>query len=670
MRGNAIYRNSSFDLDLANDGATANDNGDGDTGANNKQNYPQLGSTSTSGASLVVNLTLNSAAGAYQVDFYSGGEDDGDDDDCGAEKRGVYNPALYLGSATVNASSSQQTVTFTPVGLSAEGTLVATATSAGGDTSETVELHTLRQQQANRCSRVRDDERGHGCDRDVDRHRPERPVSAHVCNRNAAHQGDTRADRARRVHREPLHRHGSVHAGGERKRLRLVHVHGEGRNDTSPAATASVAVAAVNDTPSFAKGADQLVLEDAAPQSLAGWATGISKGPADESGQTLTFLVSNDNNGLFSTQPAVAPNGTLTYTPAANANGTATVTVKLQDNGGGADTSASQTFTISVTAVNDAPSFVKGADQTVLEDSGAKAVPAWATAVSRGPSNESSQALTFVVTNGNAALFSTAPALTATGDLSFTPAPNANGSATVTVKLQDDGGGTDTSPSQTLTITVKPVNDVPSFTKGVDQTMLEDAAAQSVTGWASSLSAGPADESSQTLSFDVSNTNNSLFSAQPAVAPDGTLTYTPSANANGAATVTVTMHDSGGTADGGVDTTAPQTFMITVTAVNDPPAFTKGGDKTVLEDPGAQVVDGLGHRPLCGACGRSAQTLTFTVTNDNNALFAAQPAVSDTGRLTYAPAPNANGSATDGERSRTTVGRRTPGRHDRPRRRS
>ena len=30
------------------------------------------------------------------------------------------------------------------------------------------------------------------------------------------------------------------------------------------------------------------------------WATGIAAGPADESGQALTFLVTTDNNGLFS----------------------------------------------------------------------------------------------------------------------------------------------------------------------------------------------------------------------------------------------------------------------------------------------------------------------------------------------------------------------------------
>ena len=36
--------------------------------------------------------------------------------------------------------------------------------------------------------------------------------------------------------------------------------------------------------------------------------------------------------------------------------------------------SPTQTFDITVTNVNDAPSFTKGADQTVLEDAGAQTV--------------------------------------------------------------------------------------------------------------------------------------------------------------------------------------------------------------------------------------------------------------------------------------------------------
>lgn len=58
--------------------------------------------------------------------------------------------------------------------------------------------------------------------------------------------------------------------------------------------------------------------------------------------------------------------------------------------------------------------------------------------------------------------------------------------------------------------------------------------------------------------------NPGLFAVQPAVAPDGTLTYTPNLLALGVATVTVRAVDTGGTADGGTDTSAPQTFTITI----------------------------------------------------------------------------------------------------------
>src|SRR6185295_14037777 len=79
------------------------------------------------------------------------------------------------------------------------------------------------------------------------------------------------------------------------------------------------------------------------------------------------------------------------------------------------------------------------------------------------------------------------------------------------------------------------------------------------------------DEAAQALDFIVASSNAPLFSAQPAISSTGTLTYTPAPNANGSATVTVRLHDNGGTAGGGVDTSAPQTFTITITPVNDAP---------------------------------------------------------------------------------------------------
>ena len=169
-----------------------------------------------------------------------------------------------------------------------------------------------------------------------------------------------------------------------------------GGDDTSGPQFFDINITPVNDPPSFLKGANQTVLEDAGAQSVGGWATSISRGPPDEALQTLTFnITSNTNPTLFSAGPAVASNGTLTYTTAADANGSATIGVDLQDNGGtangGDDTSGIQTFTITVTPVNDAPSFVAGADQTVLEDAAAQSSAGWASGFDPGPANESAR---------------------------------------------------------------------------------------------------------------------------------------------------------------------------------------------------------------------------------------------------------------------------------------
>ena len=299
---------------------------------------------------------------------------------------------------------------------------------------------------------------------------------------------------------------------------------GFGGTDT---AALIVNVEGINDAPSFAAGANEVVLEDAGAQSVASWATGIDDGDSAVT-QALTFNVTNNTNmALFSVQPAIAADGTLSYTPAADANGSATITIELMDDGGtangGANTSAPQIFTIDVLAVNDEPSFTAGANELILEDAGAQTVPGWATGISAGPPDEVAQTLTFNITNNtNMALFSVQPAVDASGQLTYTPATNANGLAIITLELMDNGGtangGDDTSPTQQFLIDVQAVNDEPSFTAGPNEIVLEDAGAQTVPGWATGISAGPADEVGQTLTFNITgNTNMALFSVQPAV---------------------------------------------------------------------------------------------------------------------------------------------------------
>ena len=83
---------------------------------------------------------------------------------------------------------------------------------------------------------------------------------------------------------------------------------------------------------------------------------------------------------------------------------------------------------------------------------------------------------------------------------------------------------------------------------------------------------GAPEETGQTvLAYTVSAVSNpGLFTTSLAVATDGTLTYTPAANTSGTSTFTVTVQDDGGTANGGQDTSAPQTLPSRLQLTDNP----------------------------------------------------------------------------------------------------
>ncbi|MEE4175687.1 MAG: Ig-like domain-containing protein, partial [Xanthomonadales bacterium] len=337
------------------------------------------------------------------------------------------------------------------------------------------------------------------------------------------------------------------------------------------------------------------------------------------------------------------------------ANGVATVSVAVQDDGGtdngGVDTSPTQQFAITVTAVNDAPSANYGGDQEVLEDAGAQVVAGFASGFDAGPGEDDQSLVAYLVSNDNNALFAVQPTLATDGTLSYTPADDASGVATVSVQVQDDGGtdngGVDTSPTQQFAITVTAVNDAPDVTLGADQSVAEDAGAQSVPAFATGfVPGGGDDEAGQAIAdFLVSNDNNGLFATQPDIANDGTLSYTPADDQSGSATVSVRVQDDGGTDNGGVDESTVKTFVITVEGVNDTPTVTLAGDQQVNEDAGGQTIAGFASGFDPGQDEDGQAIADFVVSTDNPALFAVQPDIANDGALSFTPADDANGEA-------------------------
>jgi hypothetical protein len=61
-----------------------------------------------------------------------------------------------------------------------------------------------------------------------------------------------------------------------------------------------LAVAGANHAPTFLKGPDLVISQNAGPQNFTNWATAISPGPSDETAQHLQFSLTNNNAALFS----------------------------------------------------------------------------------------------------------------------------------------------------------------------------------------------------------------------------------------------------------------------------------------------------------------------------------------------------------------------------------
>lgn len=207
-----------------------------------------------------------------------------------------------------------------------------------------------------------------------------------------------------------------------------------------------------NEQPDFTASNPADVNEDAGEVVVSNWAsfrpTVESDINAEEaSQQVLRYVVSNVSNpSLFARLPEINVNGDLIYTPAENTSGSSSFEVAVQDNGGiangGVDQSAFQTFTITITDVNDAPTI----DQVANFEMEATAdVSVSLTGISSGSPLED-QALTVTATSSNPSIISLdANAISynsadATGTLAFTSQPNATGNVTITVTVQDDGG--------------------------------------------------------------------------------------------------------------------------------------------------------------------------------------------------------------------------------------
>ncbi|KAI9549369.1 hypothetical protein GHT06_003735 [Daphnia sinensis] len=294
------------------------------------------------------------------------------------------------------------------------------------------------------------------------------------------------------------------------------------------------------------------------------------------SGYSIVGITGPFTIGTPATIPSIGTivvngDGSFTFTPEANYNGTVPViTYMVSDENGGTDTGD---LAITVTAVNDAPVAVDDTITTLEDFPVSGNILTNDTDVEGNTLTVSGYSIVGITGPFTIGTTETIPSIgtivvNADGTFTFTPIANFNGTVPViTYTVSDGNGGMD---SGDLTITVTSVNDVPV---AVDD-IISSSGDSPVSG---NVLTNDTDVEGNTLTvsgysilgltgpFTIGTTETIPSIGTILVNSDGTFTFTPVANYNGAVPViTYTVSDGNGGTDTG-------DLTITVTAVNDVP---------------------------------------------------------------------------------------------------
>ena len=362
----------------------------------------------------------------------------------------------------------------------------------------------------------------------------------------------------------------------------------------------TISVVGVNDMPRFVKPSDLYVLQAAGLQHVSAWVRNMSVGPSNEASQTYELsvvelpsapgtLTSFDLSPRL-TVSVVDAAATLEYKLNDAFSGVAQLSVCMQDSGGtengGVDKYCTP-FAIVVSAVNQKPTFVAAKDVTILEGS-SPTLKQWLTQLSPGFGEESRQSVASATLScaPNSILLA-APIVSQLSDLSIRTAQDAYGDVTCNVTAQDNLG---LSSSEPVSIHVLPVNDAPTFSALFVYLKLK--AGDEYAGlFSNSTSAGPANEAGQKVWFTVlvaDNVSGGYLASTPWIDAAGFfhVVASPAVSVSGAAKLLVTLHDDGGTSNGGVDASSDVVLTVWVEAPVLPFTWTPGPPVVVLEDQG------------------------------------------------------------------------------------
>eukprot|EP01065_Artemidia_motanka_P011916 TRINITY_DN16500_c0_g1_i1.p1 TRINITY_DN16500_c0_g1~~TRINITY_DN16500_c0_g1_i1.p1 ORF type:complete len:1908 (+),score=472.40 TRINITY_DN16500_c0_g1_i1:44-5725(+) len=303
-----------------------------------------------------------------------------------------------------------------------------------------------------------------------------------------------------------------------------------------------VKVTAVNDAPSFTPG-DNVTADADGGELAVRWATRVTAGAPDEdASQTVAFTLtpaSPSAGDIFTQPPRIAADGTLTVQPKPGVTGVSEWLVVLSDSG--SPPLKTPEHRLRITTLKREPyrsvAWATMPDAvTVTEDGPPAKFPRWC-AVTSPPLPWTVSAAVTVPTEADR--FSVAPQLVfgarepgpngtevQYGELTFETGPNRFGDPRVEVVVQDSYG-TRLLPHGVL-VRILPVNDRPSFVATETLRILSVPLAsiaqwRKVPGFATYISAGPYEDTTQRTEFVTATNDLGCFDGVASVDGSGTL---------------------------------------------------------------------------------------------------------------------------------------------------
>jgi gliding motility-associated-like protein len=409
---------------------------------------------------------------------------------------------------------------------------------------------------------------------------------------------------------------------------------------TSNAATITITVNAVNDAPVAVNDAVSANEDVVATVNVVANDTDVD-GTINANTVDLNTAVGGIQNTatISGGTVSVSAAGVVTFTPTVNFYGIATTTYTVNDNAGATSDPATITFTVN--AVNDPPianNDITGADENETVSLNVVANDLDIDGTINAATVDLNPGVPGIQTNRTVSggTFT----VNSSGQVIYTPTLNFNGIVSITYTVRDDAGTA--SNAATITVTVNSINSDPVASNDAATTNEDASVSLNVVTNDSDVD-GTINAATVDLNTAVAGIQNSSTTSEGTftVNATGVVTFTPTANFNGTASVAYTVDDNVGA------TSNAATITITVTPVNDLPVA--NNDATTTNEATAVTINVVANDTDTDGTIDAATVDLNTTTGgiqSTNTTAAGAWSVSASGVVTLTPVGTFSGTAT------------------------